>query len=63
MKCRVAASFGRRDEETRLRMESDLTDGARPVRGRVVRKTLLDKLVGSRTDTSTSPLGRSSNRH
>jgi len=46
----------------RLRTETTETAGVCPVRGRVGTKTLCSKLVGSRTETSTPPLGRSSNR-
>ena len=62
MRCCTAACIGWRREGTRLRTETTKTAGARPVWGRVGTKTLCSKLVGLWTETSTSPLGRSSNR-
>jgi hypothetical protein len=49
-------------EAVRLQTEMTLTEGARPAQGQVGTYILRAVLAGSRTETSTSPLGRSSKR-
>jgi hypothetical protein len=45
------------------RAEMTCTPGTRPGQGHEGTKILRARLVGSRTEISTSPLGRSSNQH